>query len=131
MRDFHGHIFGSSPEAPNCPQPVGYAIELGKRFGGVGDAATDQLGCAALRTVRLPLTLSPRPSTTCIGACSLKRSSGRCVWVLGRRGGRIGPVADLDGQGNRQDEVDQREDDGGAEIGRIPVQLGADDDQPQ
>jgi hypothetical protein len=40
-------------------------------------------------------------------------------------------MADLHGQGEGQDEVDQRKGDRGTEVDRIPVQLGADDDQPQ
>jgi hypothetical protein len=40
-------------------------------------------------------------------------------------------MADLHGQGEGKDEVDQREGDRRAEVDRIAVQLRADDDQPQ
>jgi hypothetical protein len=40
-------------------------------------------------------------------------------------------MADLHGQGEGDDEVDQREGDRGAEVDRIAAQLGADDDEPQ
>ena len=41
---------------------------------------------------------------------------------------RSGPMADLHGQGQGDDEVDEREGDRGAEVDRIAAQLGADDD---
>jgi hypothetical protein len=40
-------------------------------------------------------------------------------------------MADLHGCGDGKDEVDQREGNRRAEVDRIPVQLGTDDDQTQ
>jgi hypothetical protein len=40
-------------------------------------------------------------------------------------------MADLQGQDQGKDEVDQCEGEGRAEVDRIAMQLGADDDQPQ
>jgi hypothetical protein len=57
--------------------------------------------------------------------------TGIAAVQLRRWSRRSGSMADLHGQGERHDEVDQREGDRRAEISRIPVQLGADDDQPQ
>ena len=48
-----------------------------------------------------------------------------------RRSAALAPMTDLHRQSEEENEVDEREGDRGAEVDRVAVQLGADDDQSQ
>ncbi len=93
--------------------------------------ARGEVGLLAGLTVLTVLSWALRPPSRRMPRPTPGNGIGAAHFALRRWFRRSGPMADLHGQGEGQDEVDQHEGERWAEVDRIPVQLGADDNQPQ